>query len=300
MVSAVKRLSDLVSCRRYDLVFIHVESFPFGPAICEWFFTKLGIPIIYDFEDAIYLKDFKGGNWLMNLLRCPGKFYKTLVFSSQVIVCNRYTRDLVSHYNRNVTVIPTAIDTDKFTIREYGTKDNEIVIGWIGTRSTVGYLKALQDVFVKLSKKYNFVLKIIGGGKGYAIPGVKIINQKWSLEKEVENFQGLDIGLYPLPDDERSLAKTPFKTIQYMSVGVPVVASSVGGNNDIIKDGVNGYLAASSQEWIDKISLLIEDDKLRRRIGVQGRQTVEEKYSLSINAPKFIELIMKFNRRGGS
>ncbi len=123
--------------------------------------------------------------------------------------------------------------------------------------------------------------------------GIKVINEKLTLEKDVENFQSLDIGVYPLPDNEWAMAKTPFKTIQYMSVGVPTVASNVGGNREIIQDGVNGFLASSEEEWIEKLSLLIEKPELRQRLGIAGRKIVEEKYSLKVNAPKFIEVLNK-------
>lgn len=130
----------------------------------------------------------------------------------------------------------------------------------------------------------------MGGGRDFEVSGVKVVNEKWTLEKDVENYQSLDIGVYPLPDNEWAKAKTPFKTIQYMSVGVPTVASNVGGNREIIQDGINGFLASTKEEWIEKLSLLIENSELRRRLGMAGRKTVEEKYSVKINAPKYLEI----------
>ena len=295
---AVKRFSDLVNAAKFDLIFVHIEAFPFGPPILEWLFSRLGKPIIYDFEDAVYLKDFKGTNRLMNFLRCPDKFYQILRLSSQTIVCNKYMKEYVYLYNHNVTVIPTSIDTEKFKLANQNCDTKIPVIGWIGSHTTLHYLNPLRKVFASLAKKYDFYLKIIGGGENFSIPQVNIINEQWTLEKDVENFQKLDIGIYPLPNDERSKAKTPFKTIQYMSVGIPVVASKVGANTEIVRDGVNGFLVSNEEEWFEKLSILIENSQLRRDLGIAGRKTVEERFSLKVNKPKFIEVLEKVYYEG--
>ena len=126
-------------------------------------------------------------------------------------------------------------------------------------------------IFHKPDKKYNFVLKIVGAGEQFKVPEVKIFNQKWSLSRDIEDFHSLDIGVYPLPNDEWVKGKTGFKTIQYMAVGVPCVVSDVGRNKEIIQDGVNGFLANSDHEWIQKLSWLIENTKLRDELGGRGR-----------------------------
>ncbi|MDD2688644.1 MAG: glycosyltransferase family 4 protein [Candidatus Omnitrophica bacterium] len=293
-----KRLSDLIRAVNFDIVFIHIESFPFGPAIWEWFFAKIGKPIIYDFEDAVYLNDFKGTNKMINLLRYPKKFYQILRLSSHVIVCNKYMKDLVYPYNQDITVIPTSVDTEKFRVDINKPPSKIPVIGWIGSHTTSYYLEPLRKILAALAKKYDFSLKIIGGREDFSIPGVKVINEAWALEKEVENFQKLDIGIYPLPNDERAKAKTPFKTIQYMSVGLAAVASKIGGNIDIIQDGVNGFLAADEEQWYNKLAALIENYPLRKTVGLNGRKTVEEKFSLKVNRTKILEVITKAYNSG--
>jgi len=290
--ASVKRFIDVVSVFRYDLIFVHLESFPFGPAVIEWLFSKVGKPIIYDFEDAIYLADFRGINKITNFLRCTNKFYQILRLSKHIIVCNSYMREFVSDFNPRVTVLPTSIDTDKFKLKEGGPVSGVPVIGWIGSHSTFPYLRRIFPVFERLGEKYRFRLIIIGSGLSEVkIPGVEVINEDWSLQREVDNFRRLDIGVYPLPDNEESKAKTPFKTIQYMSVGIPVVATRIGGNTEIIQDGVNSFLVSSVQEWIERLSLLIKDPQLRRKLGVAGRKTVEERYSLKKNAQIFLNTI---------
>lgn len=291
--SVRRRLLDLTGLHRFDVIFVHIESFPFGPAVFEWIFAKLGKPVIYDFEDAVYLPDFRGNNKLINYLRCPDKFYRILRLSSHIIVCNKEMDNLVRRYNPNVTVIPTSIDTEKFRVKDRCAFNKEPVLGWIGSHTTAYCLRQLEKVFLRLAERYDFCLKIVGAGNNFRLPGVKIVQRDWSLQNDVENFQSLDIGIYPLPFDERSRAKTPFKTIQYMSVGVPCVVSRVGGNPDIIQDGVNGFLASTDEEWFNRLSLLLENAALREKLGLQGRKTVEEKYSLKAGFPKFLGIMRK-------
>lgn len=292
--ASLKRLYDLINSINYDVVFIHIETFPLGPAIFERLFSKLNKPIIYDFEDAIYLPDFKKTNRFFSFLKCPHKFYQIIKLSSRVIVCNKYMKELVYPYNPKVTIIPTSIDTENFKLKKDYSNTKIPVIGWIGSHTTFAYLKQIFPVFQKLSKNRKFILKIVGAGtNNIHIPGVQVINEKWSLEKEVDNFHSLDIGVYPLPDNEESRAKTPFKTIQYMAVGLPVVALSIGGNREIIENGVNGFLVSNENEWIEKLSLLLEDASLRKKIGFAGRKTVEEKYSVCVSSPRFLEVITR-------
>lgn len=288
--SSIKRLLDIIRAINYDVIFVHIEAYPLGPPLFELLCFVVRKPIVFDFEDAIYLPAPSKSN-LIRWLKNPGKFYTNLRLSSQVIVCNKHLKEKFIRYNHNIMVIPTSIDTDKFKLKDIRMASENLVLGWIGSHSTLPCLKQIFPVLQKLSQKYRFSLKIVGGGTDVNIPGINVINEKWTLGKDVENFQSLDIGLYPLPDNEWAMAKTPFKTIQYMAVGVVTVASCVGGNKEIIQDGVNGFLASNENEWIDKLSMLIENPELRRNIGIAGRKTVEEKYSLKVNAPKFLQVL---------
>ncbi|MCD6311273.1 MAG: glycosyltransferase, partial [Elusimicrobia bacterium] len=103
-------------------------------------------------------------------------------------------------------------------------------------------------------------------------------------------LQSLDIGLMPLPDNNWTKGKCGLKALQYMAVGVPVVVSPVGVNREIIRDGENGFLADSEGEWLEKLSLLIENKELREKLGEMGRKTVEEKYSIKVNLPKLLAI----------
>lgn len=288
--SCIKRLSDIIRVINYDIIFIHIEAFPFGPPLFERMFYSMKKPIIFDFEDAIYLPSSDGGG-RFGWLKFPQKFYSNIKMSSHIIVCNNYLKEKLYNYNSNITIIPTSINTDKFSVKNGKDLNNELIIGWIGSHTTLPCLNKIIPALQELSKRYKFTFKIVGGGRYFEVSDVKVINERWTLEKDVENYQSLDIGLYPLPDNEWARAKTPFKTIQYMSVGVPTVASNIGGNREIIQDGINGFLASTEDEWVDKLSLLIENPELRRRLGMAGRETVEELYSVKVNAPKYLEIL---------
>lgn len=118
-----------------------------------------------------------------------------------------------------------------------------------------------------------------------------VVKKIWALEEENADLQDIDIGLAPLPNHEWTKGKCATKLLQYLSVGIPVVCSPVGVHNEIIQEGVNGLFAASTQEWVGKMSLLIKDKAMRERIGREGKKTVESSYSLKANLPKFINII---------
>jgi len=286
--SVWRRASDVFNSFSYDVIFIHIEAFPLGPAFIEWFLSKIKKPIIFDFEDAVYLPR----EGLNNFIKCPSKFFTIVKLSKHIIVCNDYLKEFLSKYNKNISVIPTSIDTDKFfpLVKDNSNKE-KVVIGWIGSHTTVSLLLKLENVLKHLAKRHDFILKIVGADKDIFMEGVDIINEAWTLDTELNSLKSIDIGIYPLPDNEWAKAKTPFKTIQYMSVGIPVVASRVAGNKSIVQDGENGFIVNSEDEWILKLSRLIENAELRKKIGLNGRKTVEGRYSLVRNGPVFLDIL---------
>jgi len=294
----IRRLRDLFLAVKSDIVFIHLEAFPLGPALFEWLLSISGKRLIYDLDDAIYMRNASSANKFLKYLKWPNKIRAIIKISKYVITCNEHLADYARKFNKNVEVIPTSLDTKKFVpIDKQSNISENITIGWIGSYTTTPYLEELKNVFLKLSMKYKFDLKIVGAAEhNIKIPGINVINLKWKLEDDVKYFQSLDIGVYPLPENEWTAGKTGFKTIQYMSVCVPCVVSSVGANKYIVKDGLNGYLVNTEEEWIDRLSSLIEDFSLRKKIGLAGRKTVEEKFSLAVNAPRFFQIIEKVHK----
>jgi len=303
LLSSILRCIDFLRSFKYDIIFIHLEAYPIGPPFFEYLWTKFGKPIIYDLDDAIYLTSKESAYKIIKLIKFNKKIQTIIKLSKEMIVCNNHLKNYASNFkNENkIHIIPTSLNTDKFIPNQSNSTNKKgLVIGWIGSYSTASYLNQLKNVFKFLSSKYNFNLKIVGSNLLFQIDGVKIMNKEWSLSADLEDFQSLDIGVYPLPDNEWTKGKTGFKTIQYMAVGIPCVVSNVGRNKEIIQDGVNGFLADSEEEWIKKLSLLIENSELRKKMGVLGRKTVEERYSLKVNAPNFLDIIQRVYKEKNS
>ncbi|MDP8230794.1 MAG: glycosyltransferase family 4 protein [Candidatus Gorgyraea atricola] len=295
MQGTLKRFFDILTAVKCDIIFIHLEAFPFGPPVFEWILSKMGKRVIYDLDDAIYMGIPSSANRFLRRLKCPSKISTILRMSSFVITCNDYLADYAKKYNKNVITIHTSVDTEEF---KPGAKEKgrDMTIGWIGSHSTARYLEGLKRIFLNLGSKYKFNLKIIGAGDhDVKIDGVNVMNIEWNLKDDIKQFQSLDIGVYPLPEDEWIQGKTGFKAIQYMSVGVPCVASDVGANRSIVKDGINGYLAKTEDEWIEKLSMLVDSPELRQRIGSAGRITAEKEFSVKANAPRYLEIIKRIS-----
>lgn len=300
LISSIRRLWDIFRAFKYDIIFIHLEAYPFGPPLIEYFWAIFWKKIIYDLDDAIYIKSTSKSNWILSYFKCPSKIHQIISLSKHIIVCNPYLKRYAQRFTAEskIDVIHTAIDTEKFVPKNNKMENKKIIIGWIGSHSTAIYLEHLRGVLQRLARKYDFLLRIIGAGTCVEISGVNVENLEWTMKNDIENFQNLDIGIYPLMENEWIKGKTGFKTIQYMSVGVPCVVSNLGSNKDIVKDGLNAFLADTEDEWIKKLSLLIENRQLRREIGKAGRQTVEEKYSVKVNVQKYLQIIQKvYNER---
>jgi glycosyltransferase involved in cell wall biosynthesis len=299
---AVDRFRTLMARERYDAIFIYREALPIGPAIVESLFARAhGLALIYDFDDAVYLPNTSEANRAIAALKWPRKVKSIVGRSDCVIAGNEYLAAWARAYSDTVRVIPTCVDTTKFVPRAEnvarafqasGDASGGVpTIGWIGTPTTVPYLLSLQSVFQDIARTHQFVLRICGAGADVQMPGVKVSNVPWALDTEVSLFNTCDIGVYPLSDDEWARGKCGFKAIQFMACGVPVVAAPVGVNREILRDGVNGLLAASPAEWVEKLGRLLASLPLRATLGAAGRATIEAEYSLKVNAPKVVAAV---------
>jgi len=284
-----KRLSQLRR-HRYDLVLVHRELFPLGLRVFLGRLGKIGAQVVYDYDDAMFLPQ-RQGRWLLGKLEDTNSVREVMALSNLVVAGNDFLAAYARRYNQNVTILPTAVDTERFRLRDSSRQVGHCTIGWIGSHTTIKYLYSLRSIFERLAKSHSFELKVVGASFSLSFNGLQVRQQEWSLEREVKDFQSCDIGVYPLWNDDWSKGKCGFKAIQFMSVGVPVIASKVGVNRNIIQDGVNGFLAASEQEWCDKLALLLKNPDLRREMGLAGRKTVEERYSLDVNAPKLLQAL---------
>jgi glycosyltransferase involved in cell wall biosynthesis len=290
---SVERLKLLMSRDRYDAFFVYREAYPFGPALFEAALSHAGgRPLVYDFDDAIFLSNSSDANRFAAVLKYPQKVPAIIGRSALVLAGNDYLAAYARQFNSSVAVLPTCVDTTVFVPRRSSRSPDALpVIGWIGTPTTAAYLTSLGSSMRNVASRHPFELRVSGSGVPVDFPGVKTVNERWSVEREVELFNTCDIGVYPLTDDEWAKGKCGFKAIQFMACGVPVVAAAVGVNTEIIQDGVNGFLASTGTEWEEKIGRLLADADLRSRLGAAGRKTIEERYSLAVNGPRLVSMM---------
>ncbi len=283
------RSSDLDALRDFDLVYLFREAALLGPPWFERKIARSGVPLVFDFDDAIFFSYKSPSNGYLSYLKFPGKTAEICRLSAHVMAGNEFLADYARANNENVTIIPTTIDTDKYAFIDRVVDPDIVTIGWSGSFSTIQHLDTIRDVLQELAQTENFRLRVIGTPV-YKIPGVDVEAIQWLSETELDDLRQIDIGLMPLPDDNWSQGKCGLKALQYMALGVPSICSPVGVNSTIIKDGENGFLAGSKAEWIEKIKLLIHSPELRRKLGLAGRATVEGAYSAKVVAPRVLEV----------
>jgi len=276
--------------RSCDVIYLFRELAPVGPAVLERALAMLGKPIVFDFDDAIYVPSVSEANRRFQWLKCPQKTDAICRFSTHVIVGNDYLKRYAENHAKQVSILPTTIDTEAYQPKTSVAISGTPVIGWSGSLTTASHLKASGPALQDLRLRLPFRLSVVGS-QDFSLPGLEASSKSWSAETEIADIKAFDIGVMPLPDDEWSRGKCGLKALQYMALGVPTIASPVGVNAEIIKDGHNGFLASSRAEWVEKLALLIRDEPLRRRFAAEARRTVEGWYSAKIQAPRFLQIL---------
>jgi glycosyltransferase involved in cell wall biosynthesis len=271
-----------------DVLFIFREAALIGPAFIESRMRRPGVPIIYDFDDPVFLPYRSPMNGWFSLLKFPRKTHRLFRLSDHIIAINGLLADYAARYNPSVSIVPNCVDTDKYQPAPR-TDDGQVRLVWIGSHSTVQNLKAIAGALPGLNEKVPTMLRVIGPSN-VSIEGIPTEVKRWSAESEVAELQACDIGLLPLIDHSWHPWKFFFKTVQYMAVGLPVVARRMGSNAEIIEDGVNGYLVETENEWRDRLRLLIEDPALRKRMGAAARATIVERFSTQVQMPRVVSI----------
>ena len=266
-----------------DKIFIHREASMIGPPVFEWIVAKvLRKRYIFDFDDAIWLPNYSDSNARFNRLKAYWKIKWIIKWAGKVSAGNDFLKDYALNYNSNVSIIPTTIDLQNVHNQHTDYEKSEIIIGWTGTHTTMNYLEPLIPVLKELEKEHAFTFTVIANEPpDFDLPSLHFV--KWSKETEIHDLAQFSIGVMPLQDNTWAEGKCGFKGLQYMALGIPAILSPVGVNNTIIENGVNGFLSSSSEEWKNQLSKLIISAELRQKIGMQGRKTVEQRYSVDSN-----------------
>jgi glycosyltransferase involved in cell wall biosynthesis len=290
----VKRLFSVLGSQSYHFIFLHREAAPVGPPVFEWLIARVfQKKIIYDFDDAIWLTDKTAESKSEEWIRWRGKVAAICRWSYKISCGNEYLAGYARLFSPRVVVNPTTIDTEGLhhpDLYQRLPEGNKIVIGWTGSHSTLKYLHSIEAVLKQLLEEYENLsfLVIADQQPALSLPRMEFLH--WKKETEAADLMKMDIGIMPLPDDPWTRGKCGFKVLQYMAMNLPCIASPVGVNTSIMEHGINGYLAATGEEWRMYLKKLIGDASLRQSLGQKGRKKVIEHYSVSSNLSNFLSL----------
>ena len=255
-----------------------------------WFLRRYSKSLIYDFDDAIMYRDSQHINPDSRQRR--QRFNRTVHNADWVIAGNQYLREKVP--NSRVSIIPTPIDMQRYHAKIYRNEEKVVTLGWIGSKSTLAYLLDLKEVLEEIGRNFiNVQLKIVCD-TFFDCRHLSVIKKPWRYDEEIEDLHSFDIGLMPLSDDPWSRGKCAFKLLQYLAVGVPVVASPVGMNSEIVLNHKNGFLARNEHEWLEWLTLLIQEPDLRRQLGQKGRELVKTDYALHLHSHRMGNLFSRY------
>ncbi|MBI4569919.1 MAG: glycosyltransferase family 4 protein [Planctomycetes bacterium] len=263
----------------YDFVFLQRRRF--GP-----FWTRLirarARKIVFDFDDSIMLRNATHAD--QQSAGRERKFARMARAADLIFAGNAFLRDQTLPYSRQVAVIPTPVDADRYPEKRHGPRP-VITLGWIGAHGSLHSLEAMRPALEEIGRRRSDLELKIVCDHFFDLSRLRVVKTPWSAETEAAEVASFDIGLMPLGNDVWSRGKCGLKALQCLAAGVPVVLSPVGVNREIVEEGVHGLFAAGEREWVDKVVGLAADPAARERMGRAGRQRVLERYSVRAVAP---------------
>lgn len=274
-----------------DVVWLEKEALPWLPWAAEKIFWPRNIPVVTDYDDAIFHRYDQSRHYVVRSLL--GRKIDNIMRASTVVTAgNQYLSDRAESAGANrVEIVPTVVDMEPYQHASGQRADDRVRIGWIGTPETwSSFATSFAGWIAQVAEREGAVFRVVGAEPR---PRVKAPFEfmPWSEEAEVSLLKGMDLGLMPLPDTPWTRGKCGYKLIQYMACGLPVIASPVGVNREIVEPGVNGFLAETEEEWHDALTTLVRDQDLRRRMGQAGRAKIIDNFSLQVQGPRVAQLL---------
>lgn len=286
------RVQALFSSRQFDLLWIEKETFPWLPGWVEKILLASAVPYVLDYDDAVFHYYDKNRNPVLRAM-LAGKHPELMQGAALVVAGNQYLAEFARQAHApHVEVVPTVIDLARYSMATRNAKEGGALpcVGWIGQRSTASFLAPYVPLFERLSADGRARFAAIGiDAPSLGLPMASI---PWSEPTEVASIASFDIGIMPLLDGAFERGKCGYKLIQYMACGLPVVASPVGVNRQIVEHGVNGFLAETLEQWEQALQTLLADANLRQRMGQAGRQKVEREYCIQVTGPKMAAMLL--------
>ena len=242
--------------------------------------------IAFDFDDAVFL--------------LAPKAAQTLTRSSRVVAAgSHFNLEYAQRWNSRCVFLPTPVPADRFDNVRVNKPSSPIVIGWVGSFSTLQYLELVVRVLDRVARQHSdVVLRVIGcGNRPERVPSFSQIKCEivpWIPYTEVPTaVSRFDIGIMPLARTDWEKGKCVLKALEYMAAGVPPVVSRFGENVYAISDGVDGFLADSEDEWVEKILRLVECSGLRAEMGAAARRTVLARFSTEVCSKILIDQVLR-------
>jgi glycosyltransferase involved in cell wall biosynthesis len=287
--SYMARVGAILRAKRFDVVWLEKEMLPWLPASFEFGLFPGGVSMVVDYDDAVFHRyDQHQFSWVRALL--GKKIDAVMRRADLVIVGNDYLGDRARQAGaQRVELLPTVVDARRYAAVD-SAPDRPVIIGWIGSPSTAKYLRFVAPALREMINTRGARVVAVGA-KSEQLQDLSIEVKPWSEQVEVSDIQQFDIGIMPLPDESLERGKCGYKLIQYMACGKPVVASPVGVNMVIVREGVEGLLPIDLSQWAEALRNLCDDPSLRKRLGLAGRKRVEAVYSLQVAAPRLEELL---------
>jgi glycosyltransferase involved in cell wall biosynthesis len=291
----LRRLSNLMRGRKFDLLWVEKELFPWLPAGFEDLFHLSGIPYAVDYDDAVFHRyDLHPSSLVRALL--GRKIDRVMRHAALVIAGNDYLAErAVNAGARQVEVLPSVVDVSQYVVTAPGPQP-ALRIGWIGSPVTAPYLDGIRGVLATLGQQSSVTLTLIGAGSVQPFANISVEALPWSEDIELRMSQKFDVGIMPLLDGPFERGKCGYKLIQYMGSALPVIASPVGVNRQIVEPEVNGYLARSAADWLSALRALRDDAQKRKMMGQAGRRKAEQMYNLQVTAPRLLHLLSGLSR----
>ena len=293
--ASLRRVRQLSHCGDFDLVWLERELFPYLPAWGEALLSLSNIPVIVDYDDAVFHKYDTHRRTAVRVL-LGGKIASIMRRADLVIAGNAYVEEHARMAGaRRVERIPTVVDLSRYP-PALRAENADFTVGWIGSPGTAKYLHAVREPLSAVCADGNVRVVLVGSGD-VKINEVPITVRPWSEDTEAGEIRQFDVGIMPVPDHPWERGKSGYKLIQYMACSLPVVASPVGENRRIVEDGLNGFLAGAPAEWLRAFRELRGNRSLREEMGRKGRQKVEASYCLQVTAPRLAELLLRTVRK---
>lgn len=292
VIGYLRRTWDLFRAPFYDAVFVNLWVTPFGFPVYERALFLFNKKVIYDIDDLIFITRHEHVKTsFVQKLKGKKKPVIMMKHSQYVITCTPRLEEIaldLNKYKRAIDISST-FNTERFIPVQSYQQHDVTTIGWTGTHSTIPFLEILQPVLAEVSRQRKIKLLVIAN-KEYRMKDVPTEYIHWKEESEVQDLHSMEIGVYPILANEWSLGKSSLKALTYMAIAIPVVATAYGTNFRIMQNGVQGFLAGNENEWVQSIIRLVDDVELRKRMGLAGRKTVEDEFSVKANFPKYLQV----------